>query len=452
MNYADLLGPSSVMTRELRRMEESRLDWLKHIKPVETIADALRAVNASTGSDLMSSLYSQSITQQMSELWNGEQEQIKRLLDPIAGIHNHFVGDQQLKKLIDQAVNPYALSNQFADVLERASLGASAWDATGKSTLASISQAKGLLAASGVESHMAQLAKSFNDVNTQWAIPTVLTESVSSLRALQDSIGKLTLPVIDWSAAATLAQVLGKEGIASQLAALGINADGSLFEADAEDSWPVDADQKDGIGLSRKTMELMALISFIAVFLIPYLQELSSNASQAKTDAELAAHRQLLETQQKTIETLSNLVVIALQKEAKRTDERFVVLERVATIRSKPESGSALVSKLLPREVVQPIAEEGKWIEVQYYDWLRQGYHTGWALKKYFKRVPANHHQLMSKSAVVREALENVQSDEQKPPLPAEKWVGRWRGALSGKVSVKPADERVAHILSKHLR
>lgn len=388
MNHADLFDPSSVMTRELRRMEESRLDWLKHIKPVETIADALRAVNASTGSALMSSLYSQSITQQMSDLWKGEQEQIKRLLDPIAGIHNYFAADEQLKKLIDQAANPYALRNQFADVLGQASLGASAWDVIGKSTLASISQAKGLLAASGVESHIAQLARSFNDVNTQWAIPTVLTESVSSLKALQDSIGKLTLPVIDWSAAATLAQVLGKEGIASQLAALGINADGSLFEADAEVSWPIDADQEKGIGLSRKVMELMALISFIAVFLIPYLQELSANAWQVKTDAELATHRQLLETQQKTIETLSNLIVRALQNEAKRTDERFVVLERIATVRSKPESGAALVSKLLPHEVVQPISEEGKWIEVQYYDWLRQGYHTGWALKKYFKRVP----------------------------------------------------------------
>ena len=237
---------------------------------------------------------------------------------------------------------------------------------------------------------MSQLAKTFNDANKQWAIPKELTESISSLKALQDSIGNLTLPVIDWSSAATLAQLLGKEGIASQLAAMGISADGSLIEAVAEVSGAVGADQEKGIGLSRKTMELMALVSFIAAFLIPYLQELSSNAWQAKTDAELAAHRQLLENQQKTIETLSNLIVSALQKEAERAHERFVVLERVATVRSKPESGSALVSKLLPREVVQPIAEDGKWIEVQYYDWLRQGYHTGWALKKYFKRVPAN--------------------------------------------------------------
>lgn len=389
----NLFGLSSMMASEFRRMEESRLDLLKHIKPVDTIADALRTINASGSSALMSSLSSQSAIQKMSEQWKGQQEQIKRILDPIVGIHKHFAADEKLRKLIDQATKPLALSEQFANVLKQASLDTSAWDAIEKSTLASISQAKGLLAATGVESHIAQVAKSFNDANKQWAISKELTESISSLRALQDSIGKLTLPVIDWSSAATLAKILGKEGISSQLAALGINADGSLNEAYAEVSWPVGADQENGIGLSRKTMELMALIGFIAAFLIPYLQELSSNAWQAKTDAELAAHRQLLETHRKTIETLSNLIVSALQKEAKRTDERFVVLERVATVRSKPESGSALVSKLFPREVVQPISEEGKWIEVQYYDWLRQGYHTGWALKKYFKRVPANHHQ-----------------------------------------------------------
>lgn len=381
------------MASEFRRMEESRLDWLKHIRPMDSIADTLRAANAFTSSALMSSLSSQSAMHKMYEQWTGAQEQLKRMLDPLAGIHKYYMADESLKKLIDQASKPLVLTEQFADVFKQANLNTSAWDAIGKNTLASINQTQALLAASGVDSHMAQLAKTFNDANKQWAIPKELTESISSLKALQDSIGTLTLPVIDWPSAATLAQLLGKEGIASQLAAMGINADGSLIETDVEALESVGVDKEKGIGLSRKTMELMALISFIAAFLIPYLQELSSNAWQAKTDAELAAHRQLLETQQKTIETLSNLIVSALQKEAIRAEERFVVLERVATVRSKPESGSALVSKLLPQEVVRPIAEEGKWIEVRYYDWLRQDYHTGWVLKKYLKRVSANHRQ-----------------------------------------------------------
>lgn len=58
----------------------------------------------------------------------------------------------------------------------------------------------------------------------------------------------------------------------------------------------------------------------------------------------------------------------------------------------------------------------------------------------------------MSKSAVVREALEDVLADDLRQTTPAARWVGRWRGALSGE-SLNPAgDERVAHVLRKHLR
>lgn len=58
----------------------------------------------------------------------------------------------------------------------------------------------------------------------------------------------------------------------------------------------------------------------------------------------------------------------------------------------------------------------------------------------------------ISKSAVVREALENALADELRQKAPAVNWVDRWRGVLSGKESAADADERVAHILNKHLR
>ena len=66
----------------------------------------------------------------------------------------------------------------------------------------------------------------------------------------------------------------------------------------------------------------------------------------------------------------------------------------------------------------------------------------------------------MSKSAVVREALEQVLADELKQTTPAANWLGQWRGAFSRKVSDQAAnasngaegDARVADILKKHLR
>lgn len=90
------------------------------------------------------------------------------------------------------------------------------------------------------------------------------------------------------------------------------------------------------------------------------------------------------------IEALSKLVEKAVEQEAKRQEERLVVLDRVAAVRSKPEHGSAMLGKLLPREVARPISESGKWIEIEYYHWLHKEHRTGWVLKKYFQRVPAN--------------------------------------------------------------
>ena len=64
----------------------------------------------------------------------------------------------------------------------------------------------------------------------------------------------------------------------------------------------------------------------------------------------------------------------------------------------------------------------------------------------------------LSKSAVVREALEQSLGRQADQAGTAERWAAHWRGRLSapsagpGKAKAKPQDERVAHILAKHLR
>ena len=65
----------------------------------------------------------------------------------------------------------------------------------------------------------------------------------------------------------------------------------------------------------------------------------------------------------------------------------------------------------------------------------------------------------LSKSAVVREALEQSLGRQADQAGTAERWVAQWRGHLSalpptgqGKGKAKLQDERLAHILVKHLR
>lgn len=73
----------------------------------------------------------------------------------------------------------------------------------------------------------------------------------------------------------------------------------------------------------------------------------------------------------------------------------------------------------------------------------------------------------ISKSAVVRDALERTLTVELKQLAPATAWLERWRGALSAPtldvsgvspdrrdlsaVSPAPPDSRLAHILAKHM-
>lgn len=224
------------------------------------------------------------------------------------------------------------------------------------------------------------MIKQYEATNRHWALPPALLETMSPLKALQEQLGKLTLPVMDWASAATLAKLMGSEGIQAQLAALGINSDGSINPQLAEH-------EDQGIGLSRKSLELMALLSFILAILVPIYQEYSSAQWQKSTDEKLGIQAEAIEHQRKMIEALTKLVEKTLVQEVSRQEQRFVVKERVAVVRSKPLHGATVVGKLLPNEVVRPISEDGKWIEIEYYHWLHQEYRTGWALKKYFLRV-----------------------------------------------------------------
>ncbi len=56
----------------------------------------------------------------------------------------------------------------------------------------------------------------------------------------------------------------------------------------------------------------------------------------------------------------------------------------------------------------------------------------------------------LSKSAVVREALEQSLLVQGNEAAAAERWVAQWRGKLQP--DAKTADPRLAHLLAKHLR
>lgn len=314
-------------------------------------------------------------------------DSIRRLLDPIQDVYAEFRDANVISQLMGDVVKPVLASDCLSNINDHI-LGIfknglySSFDDSAQST-------KKMLLEGAVGNGVGQLMKSFEDINKNWLIPKSLLDTLGPLNALQEYTGILHLPVMNAASAATLASMLGPEGIRAQLAALGINPDGSVDVQLIE--------QEDGIGLSRKTLELMTLLGFILTFLVPIYQEIGSSKWQAGVDGKLEAQSQKIENllyerkeHQKTIESLAKLVEKAIAQEIKQEQERFVVLDRVAVVRARPEHGSSVEGKLLPREVVRPISENGKWIEFEYYHWLYQEHRTGWALKKYFQRVPNN--------------------------------------------------------------
>jgi hypothetical protein len=392
-------------------MEHERASWMKAITDSQSLAEqmkkfvgetSLAAQNFKQAKDLQTHSFAEQMRQlipanslavQMAKQWQEsqrtEQESIRRMLEPLQGIRAGLLADSATKRMLDDLAKPFAASEQIAKLMEQATGSSAFIKAMHSSMEGSRESAQKLLADASISSGIGQLMKSFEDANKRWVVPQALLISLGPLQALQERMGRLSLPVIDAVSAATLARVLGPDGIQAQLAALGINPDGSINVHLVP--------QEEGVGLSRKTLELMALLGFILAVLIPLYQEISSSHWQAGTDKTLAAQTQqigaqgvALEGQRKMIEALTKLVEKALVQEARRQEERFVVLDRVAVVRSKPEHGSAVVGKLLPREVVRPISETGKWIEFEYYHWLHKEHRTGWALKKYFQRVPAN--------------------------------------------------------------
>ena len=326
------------------------------------------------------------LAQQMFDAQKAQGESIRKMLAPLENLRSRLLNDSSIQRMMDELTQPVFAADHLREFIDQVNGPVSRFNTLFSHTEDSLEQARRVLAESSLSNSLQQMMKSFEEANKRWAVPTALIDVLAPLQAWQDQLGKLSLPVMDMASASTLASLLGREGIEAQLAALGINPDGSLNA-----KFVAETDER-GIGLSRKSLELIALLSFILAILVPIYQEMSSSQWQAATDEKLAKQAEILESQRNVIESLAQLVEKALVREAQQHDQRFVVMERVALVRSRPKSGASVVGKLFPQEVVRPISEEGKWIQFEYYHWFHQEYRTGWALKKYFQRVsrPSN--------------------------------------------------------------
>lgn len=397
----------SGVAREMARIEEERSSWRNALIDSDLIGKQVRELAGNT-------IYAQmakelkalqspamSIAKQYEDLlgsssaigaaykaWQeserAQREQMRKMFDPMAGIRKSVLGDPATQQLIKELTDSSSMRSQMRAIADQALGIGSVSKMLTQQAEVSRAQTKKLLEGFGLGGSIQSYLKDFEHVNKQWKVPNEVLGLMGSVKELQEQLGlgKVALPTIDWGSAAALAWAMGPEGIQEQLALLGIEPDGSMN--------PMAGLPEKGI-LSKKQTDVITLISFLLIFVIFFYQEYNSSLQQAKTDTFQAQTVAMLQAQAQQIQNLTTLIEKTLVQAAQEPEERLVVRDRIATVRSKPERGSAVEGQLMPNEVVRKTDKDGKWVEIEYYHWLHEEYRKGWVLKKYLERVPANY-------------------------------------------------------------
>lgn len=405
MDLTKIYDPTvgSTLAREISRIDEERSSWRKALIETDLIGKQVRELAQSSafaqmakdmqspamalGQQYKDILGTNSAIGSAYKIWQeselAQREQMRKMFDPMADIRKSVLGDGTAQRLIQELRDGNSIRNKIKEITEQALGIGTVAQMLAQQADESRSQTKKLLEGLGVGSSIQSYLKDFEHINKQWKVPNEVLGIMGSVKELQEQLGlsKVALPTIDWGSAAALARAMGPEGIQEQLALLGIGPDGSMRKMDGR--------PEKGI-LSKKQADVITLISFLLIFVIFFYQEYNNSLEQAKTDALLAQAGATLQVQAQRIQNLTALIEKSLVQASQEPVERLVVRERITTVRSTPEHGAAVYGKLMPNEVVRAIDKKGQWVEVEYYHWLHEEYCTGWVLKKYLERVPAN--------------------------------------------------------------
>lgn len=262
---------------------------------------------------------------------------------------------------------------------------------------------------SQTQNRLADLAKPFASITDH------LQRQFAGARAMLDAgewARRLGVPLMDAASVATVARAWGAQGALRNLRELGgldretLRLIAAALEAgeleDAEESPGESGSEARGVRKRREIggmsfSDIVAILSIVLTLLIWKAQNRDAEEMEARLRAD--NHALAVQVQQgeqhtaRSIEEWSRLAEALIVQAQHSRDVQFVARSRGAQIKSK-KGGKALVAEVLPGQVVTLIAEEGKWIEISYFDFASGKQQAGWALKKYFVRANAARSQL----------------------------------------------------------
>ncbi|ABR91933.1 Hypothetical protein mma_1002 [Janthinobacterium sp. Marseille] len=228
------------------------------------------------------------------------------------------------------------------------------------------------------------IAKPFAGLDKILRLNTDYAKAASAMASSLAWSKHFELPVIDHATAAAIGQMWGEGGVQKQLQEFGIDYDSFVSESSADTNMSSKAFPPSASLLSAPNV--LSIIQIILTVLIFLWQQSESAESSKEIAGEIrdgfAKHDERMRALEKILEH-----ALSAQQPQERGEVVYVVKSRAASIRETPQNGSKILAEVFSNQVVTLIDERGKWIQVEYFDWIHQEMRQGWVLRKYFART-----------------------------------------------------------------
>lgn len=202
------------------------------------------------------------------------------------------------------------------------------------------------------------------------------------------------MSTFDLATTASLASYHGIDGLARQMAALGLepseylnDEDGSAGQQEDANALPLEAKHS---ALSATSLDAFRqiLINIVAAYIWTIF--IASNLPNPDLDAQNKKVAKIESLIEKLPQLIESQVEAIIRRQLFAVETFFVVKERTARLRTSPEAGSGVLALAFPNQKLKLLEERGKWIRVEFYDYLAQSTREGWVLKKYCTRLPSS--------------------------------------------------------------
>lgn len=365
--------PSS-MSEAMKQSVDLQRQWSEIMRPTFEFNRRLDEISKLTNSSALLANQLGTASQLVKEMAD-QSSHWEKFTEPLSKLRKSMLFSDQIAKAMDLSLIGW--QNTARELVESLSAASSAMrmsDEIGKQMMG--------ISSLHIE-RFTELTKPYQGVLNSINFNTFAAKAVREMAAQHNWTKQLQFPVIDSAAASAIAAIWGQEGVERQLKSFGVEYH-QLFD-------DIDATQEQSQSVSQfkiPPVDFWTAFSILFAILLFLYQVRDSAQTEKHLVSEIQLSRGEAKNGLRLIEQLLNVLIESKQPN-EEGETQFVVRSRVAIIRTSPRAGSTAIAEIFPNQVVTLLNEDGKWIEVSYFDWLKHEVRTGWVLKKYLVRVPS---------------------------------------------------------------